>query len=287
MTSRISLDMGSPAAPAPTWQPSSSRQTQTDIIFLDTLQFTTSIGPTGDCWGRARSQPVHASVYLHLAPTFLDACGHSDDVLRSVDYGHLAKRIAAAIARRERDVPNRGLVYPSVRALVDDIAGAAFRLVDETTGAGSLSAVRVIVDLPKQILLASGFSVEITTPRLSGNSNSSSGSHHTGVPDTAEEGGEGHQPRLTADAPALVRIKDLDLPVLIGVNPPERLARQRVITNVTLFEMAPSSPSPRLPASLLSSASQFLTQRQGQERLSESIDYPAIVQSLVEVRRLL
>ncbi|KAG1830679.1 hypothetical protein DFJ58DRAFT_918330 [Suillus subalutaceus] len=35
---------------------------------------------------------------------------------------------------------------------------------------------------------------------------------------------------------ARVYVKDLAMPMLIGVNPPERLAKQKVITNITFYE---------------------------------------------------
>ena len=206
----------------------------TDIVFLDSIQLTTTVG--ADCWGKPKAQQVLASVYLHLKPSFLDACGTSDDVTDSVHYGHLAKAVSALVSEKTRS----GVHYSNVHALIEDVTRAAFELAGE-----SAVAVRVVVDLPKQILLASGFSVEVTTPRAA----------KAGI-------SEADNP---AAFPTIVRVKDLDLPVLIGVNPPERLARQRVITNITFSERLPSYTS-----------SAF-------DSLSEAIDYPKIVQHLYEV----
>ncbi|KAL4061740.1 Dihydroneopterin aldolase-domain-containing protein [Scleroderma yunnanense] len=213
----------------------------TDIVFLDSIQLTAAVGT--DCWGKSKPQLVLASVYLHLKPSFLDACGASDDVTDSVHYGHLAKAVSALVGEKARS----GVHYVGVHALIEDVTRAAFELAGE-----SADVVRVVVDLPKQILLASGFTVEVTTPRL-------------GAADTSETGGTGETARNLVTPPAIVRIKDLVLPVLIGVNPPERLARQRVITNITFFERHPHT-------SFASS----------EPRPSE-IDYSALAQRLYEL----
>lgn len=93
--------------------------------------------------------------------------------------------------------------YTNVRALVHEVTEKAFALAGETA-----DAVRVVVGLKKLILLAEDFEVEVVTP---------SGQN-------------------SLQQPAKVVIKSLILPVLIGVNPPERLAKQRVITNITFYE---------------------------------------------------
>ena len=213
----------------------------TDTVFVDSVQLTAAVST--DCWGRPKPQQVLASVYLHLNPFFLDACGTSDDVTDSVHYGHLAKAVSAVVDEKTRS----GVHYVGVHALIEDVTRVAFELAGE-----SADAVRVVVDLPKQILLASGFSVEVTTSKV-GESNAS-------IADKAGETASG-----LVGPPAIVRVKGLVLPVLIGVNPPERLARQRVITNIMFSERA-SYTSSVLPGL----------------RQSE-IDYPEIVQCLYQV----
>ncbi|KAI6106325.1 tetrahydrobiopterin biosynthesis enzymes-like protein [Pisolithus croceorrhizus] len=200
----------------------------TDVVFLDSIQFTTTIG--SDCWRRPKPQPVLTSVYLYLQSSFLDACGTSDDVKDSVHYGHLAKAVSAIVGERERTKKP----YAGVHALIQDVTQAAFELAGE-----SAVAVRVVIDLPKQILLASGFSVDVTTPRAKAD------------------------PAFT---PASICVKDLVLPVLIGVNPPERLTRQRVVTNITFYER---------PCTISESSS--ISQPQTSE-----VDYTTIVQLLYE-----
>ncbi|KAH7882671.1 Dihydroneopterin aldolase-domain-containing protein [Phlebopus sp. FC_14] len=170
--------------------------TATDIVFLTTIQLSASVGK--DCWDRARDQIVLTSIYLHLSPSFLNKAGESDDVQDSVHYGHLINAITSLVSARQE-------AYPDVRTLIEQVTEAAFSLAGDHA-----DAVRIVVELPKQILLADGFVVEVTTPK-------------------------GASSRLS---PAIVTVKDLVLPVLIGVNPPERLAKQRVITNITFYEKA-------------------------------------------------
>ncbi|KAG1751849.1 Dihydroneopterin aldolase-domain-containing protein [Suillus lakei] len=129
--------------------------------------------------------PVSITVHLHLKPSFLEISGQSDNVVDSIHYGHLTKAISALSAS-----------YADVTQKVFSLAGE------------HVDAVRVIVGLPKLILLANDFEVEVITPRGQ---------------DSLQQA-------------AKVSVKDLIMPVLIGVNPPERLAKQRVITNITFHE---------------------------------------------------
>ncbi|GLB44264.1 putative dihydroneopterin aldolase [Lyophyllum shimeji] len=165
---------------------------QTDVVFIDTLHLSTDVGL--DCWKRARAQPVEVSVYLHLQSSFLTAAGKSDDVLDSVHYGQLSKAISNRVA---------GSTFGGVENLVAAATDEAFALAGKAA-----TEVRVVVNLPKQILLAEGFIVDITTP-----------SDAPSSPSTRK-----------------VSVVNLILPVVIGVNPPERKAKQRVITNITFHE---------------------------------------------------
>ncbi|KAH7922277.1 tetrahydrobiopterin biosynthesis enzymes-like protein [Leucogyrophana mollusca] len=173
---------------------SDSTPANTDIVFVDTLQLSANIG--ADCWGRSRPQIVFISVFLHLHNSFLTQAGESDDVGDSVHYGHLTKSITEVV----NSTPDG---FPSVRHLINAVILAAYSL----TGAHNVAAVRVVANVPKLILLADGFSVDITLPQ-----------------------------DFVGTLPATVVVKDLVLAVIIGVNPPEREAKQRVITTITFFE---------------------------------------------------
>jgi len=205
----------------------SSAESDTDIVSLSALHSSATIGP--DHWHRTRPQPVQLSLHLHLVPFHLDASGRSDDVADSLHYGHLAK----AVERRVGARAEQG--YASARALLNDVTDAAFDFargaVGKDAGAdaagGVVHAVRVVLSLPKQILLAGGFEVELTTHASEW------------TPRSESESGSGAD--TSPKAGAIVRVVNLILPVLIGVNPPERLAKQRVVTDLTFFEAARTS----------------------------------------------
>ena len=165
-----------------------------DVVFVDSLQVSADVGY--DCWSKSRAQPIQISVYIHLREDFLTRAGKTDDVRDSVHYGYLAKAISTLFA--VRDTP-----FAGPEGIVEVVTEETFKLAGDAA-----AEVRVVVDLPKMILLATGFSVDVTTPA-------------------------GTRSR---DAPAKVFVKDLVLPTIIGVNPPEREAKQRVITNLVFFQ---------------------------------------------------
>ncbi|KAF8153862.1 Dihydroneopterin aldolase-domain-containing protein [Crassisporium funariophilum] len=177
----------------------------TDVVFVDSLQLSANIGP--DCWNRERAQPVDVSVYLHLQGPYLQAAGESDDVLDSIHYGHLTKVITTVVqSKSESDTPG----FEGPDALIKAVTAHAFELAGDAA-----AEVRVVLNIPKMILLATGFSIDVTTIR--------------GLPNDARK--------------KKVYIKDLILPVIIGVNPPEREAKQRVMVNIIFDEDTRLGPS--------------------------------------------
>ncbi|KAG2004916.1 hypothetical protein CC2G_003423 [Coprinopsis cinerea AmutBmut pab1-1] len=179
----------------------------TDVVFIDTLQTAANIG--ADCWGKARPQPLEISIYLHLQPTFLNKAGRSDDVVDSVHYGHLTKAVSNLIRVRsseQGDGGNDG--FEGVEGLANQIADEAFALAGDVA-----EAVRIVISAPKLVLLASNFVVDTLIPRTRQSSTRT------------------------------VSILGLTLPVIIGVNPPERLAKQNVVTDIIFYEN-PDSPVP-------------------------------------------
>ncbi|KAJ2916377.1 hypothetical protein MD484_g4025, partial [Candolleomyces efflorescens] len=176
--------------------------TTTDIVFIDTLHVSTTIGP--DCWGKTKPQLLHISVYLHLKSGFLRKSGESDDVLDSVHYGYLTKSISSLIDKQGG--------FEGIDGLVKGVAEEAFQLGGEV-----VEAVRVIVEAPKLVLLASNFKVDITVPSV---------------------GSKKEDARSKA-----VTVEGLMIPVIIGVNPPEREAKQRVVTDLVFYEKPATSLS--------------------------------------------
>jgi FolB domain-containing protein len=174
-----------------------------------------------DCWNKQRAQPVNISVYVNLQKLQLSAARQSDDIQNSIHYGHLSKAIT-------------GLVEKKLGSSFDDIDGLISAVTRETFALAEKKAteVRVEIEFPKLILLAGSFSVEVAT-------------------------------LLDVDVslmPRKVTVADLVLPVIIGVNPPERNAKQRVVTSIVFFEHPPGAQN--------------------------SLDYPGIVTRLSNVRFL-
>ena len=177
-----------------------------DVVFVESLHVSANIGP--DCWDRDRSQPIDISVFLHLKESYLDRAGTSDNVLDSIDYSHLTKKVSDFIkAKSESETPK--LSGPD--ELIQVVTELAFDLAGEAA-----AAVRVTVGAPKMILLATGFSVDISTIMKD-------------------------QPKSTIVASKRVLIKDLILPVIIGVNPAEKKSKQRVKVNLIFHENSSSA----------------------------------------------
>jgi dihydroneopterin aldolase len=183
-----------------------------DVVFVNSLQVSLNVGP--DCWSISGPQLAYISVYLHLLGSFLNRAGETDRIQESVDYAHLGSAIATLV--QEREAP-----FDGVDGIVEAITKEVFKLTGEVA-----MEVRVVVDLPKMILLASGFSAEVTTP--AGTS--------------------------SRDAPTKISVKDLILATIIGINPPEREAKQRVITNFVFYEK-PGARSPVDYAQIISKIS--------------------------------
>jgi dihydroneopterin aldolase len=155
-----------------------------------------------DCWDRNQIQPIDISVYLLLKESYLDRVGASDDLLDSIDYSTLSKQVSNYIKdKSESDKPS----FSGPDELIRAVSERAFDLAGEAA-----AAVRVTMGAPKLILLASGFSVDIITSS-------------------------------TVIASKRVLIKDLVLPVIIGVNPAERKAKQQVKVNLIFHENTTSS----------------------------------------------
>ena len=124
-----------------------------DVVFVESLHVSANIGP--DCWDRDRSQPMDISVYLHLKESYLDRAGASDNVLDSIDHSDLTKKVSNFLkAKSESESPN----FSGPDELIQAVTKLAFDLAKETA-----AAVRVTVGAPKMILLAAGFSVDIST----------------------------------------------------------------------------------------------------------------------------
>jgi FolB domain-containing protein len=84
------------------------------------------------------------------------------------------------------------------------VTARAFELAGEAA-----AGIRVVLGIPKMILLASGFTVDLVSEKI--------GSSFAGVSKK-------------------VSVQDIVVSVIIGVNPPEREEKQRVLVNVIFHE---------------------------------------------------
>ncbi|KAF8334461.1 hypothetical protein F5887DRAFT_991270 [Amanita rubescens] len=171
----------------------------TDIIFIDRLGLSANIGL--DTWGRRRPQPTFISVYLHLTPDgFLSRAGQSDNVKHTIDYGSLTKAVTRYVEQKEENG------FQSAEQVIDGVMNKAFELAG-----GNGKEVRVVLELPKLVPLAEGgIAVEMTRKA------------------TPQAGAAAWQKK--------VYVKDLSYSVIIGVNEPERLEKQRVVVNLEVYE---------------------------------------------------
>jgi len=177
----------------------SERLSTSDVVFVDTLRLSANIGP--DCWGHVRPQPIELTVYLHLKPSFLQTAGESDNVVDSVHYGHLTKAISTLIkSKSETDASG----FESTDDLIRAVTARAFELAGEAA-----MEIRVVLSIPKMILLANGFTVDVVAEKI--------GTSFAGISKK-------------------VSVEDIVVPVIIGVNPPEREQKQRVLVNITFHE---------------------------------------------------
>lgn len=210
-----------------------------DVIVLNNLHFTKKVGT--DHWGKQRPQPVSLSVYLYLAPSYLSTAGQSDNIKDTVNYGELAKSI---IARVNSDPEGFRNVYALVDAVTDPVMSVAQNF---------MLRVRVVVDLPKAILLArGGMTIEDGTSRLEsfdtpvevnggGPCSLLNDCEHSSLDPVPQHQHIIVQHRFRRDA-RTIYIRDLTLPVLIGVNEHERETRQLLSTHLTFYEIHEPHP---------------------------------------------
>jgi len=171
------------------------------------------IGP--DCWDRDRPQPVLLTVHVF---TSLVSAALSDDVTQTVHYGHLAS------ALYDLEHPNRQFV--SLLHLAEAAADVVLRNPDVP-----VTRVRIIAEAPKLLLLAKSLVADIIRPRQTV-------SEYNTVLGQAQASQDEHSP----SAPDTIRINALSVPIIIGVNPPERLFKQIVTTSVSFYLVTRSDP---------------------------------------------
>lgn len=198
------------------WQISTAAGEPHSTIKVRNLQAIVQVGR--DAWGRpGKTQPILISATISLREPFEKASAE-DSVNNSstVHYGILSKAILEAVESfptQDTDHSLRSLL----NHILDHLTGKGLDSPESTLGENNqshvlertaLKSLELKLMLPKASLIGSGVSLR-------------------GTVIYAESG--------LAEAYSLgVKLHELRIPTLIGVNPNERLAKQIVVTNVEL-----------------------------------------------------
>lgn len=193
------------------WQVRSTAGEPSAVICVRDLQSTTSFG--ADAWGRrGKEQPLLVSAELHLSEPFHAAASDdrvSDD---TVHYGILAKGIQSSLKRlagEQGDLPLRS----ALEHLLEDVtySGGSRDDVGATTIFRDSRRLRysgLTMTLPKASLRGEGISL----------------SHHMSWVDATRE----------CHWTDRLRLHNLRVPTLIGVNANEREAKQIVVADILI-----------------------------------------------------
>jgi dihydroneopterin aldolase len=157
-----------------------------------------------DAWGRAgKLQPVLISCSVYLREVFGEA-SEKDEVTggSTVHYGSLSNAILEAVA-----VFYGGSLRHIVERIRDSLVAEEDRNVEGLLTSKILNVLTITITLPKASLLGSGLSFTQSTTY------------------------DASSPKFTGVSYAL-KLQDLHIPTLIGVNANERLAKQMVVANV-------------------------------------------------------
>jgi dihydroneopterin aldolase len=207
------------------WQIAAAAGEPHSVIRVRNLQATAQVGR--DAWGRTgKVQPILISATISLREPF-DKASAEDSVNNksTVHYGILSKAILDSVETFPAE-----MIEGTLRGLLDHIlkyltgTGLAAAHFDSRGGnsphileRSALKALGLEVILPKASLIGGGVSLSVTTVyTTSGN----------------------------AEAYAMtLKLHELRIPTLIGVNPNERLAKQIVVMNIELDSWSIESDS--------------------------------------------
>ena len=190
------------------WELSQKLSEPHSIIRVQNLQTSLSIGR--DAWGReGKLQPVLLSIAVSLKKPFESASEEDAVTGSTIHYGVLSKAILKFCDRL--DVKSSPV---ALRRFLSSLSASLTGEDDErivTVGKDLFQYLELEVHLPKASLIGSGISLTLT-------------SLGRGI----------HQGDGLALNSCVLRIHNLRIPTLIGVNAVERLAKQIVIANVSL-----------------------------------------------------
>lgn len=184
------------------------------IIHVRNLSSRAVVGT--DAWGRRTEQPILISARVSLQEPF-ESAAKSDVVNKStVHYGMLSKAILKAVEHAAELYKGR---EARVDFVVDTIwhalTGESFARIKDSSDEGVLDtallqSLELTLMLPKGSLLGRGVS-------------------YTYQQGFVEQGGI-----VSTPSRQIMKIHDLQVPTLVGVNPNERLAKQVVVANIEI-----------------------------------------------------
>ncbi|EPE28017.1 Tetrahydrobiopterin biosynthesis enzymes-like protein [Glarea lozoyensis ATCC 20868] len=183
-------------------------------IHVRNLQTTLPIGT--DAWGRPnKNQPVLISCSVHLRDPFNTASEQDAVTESTVHYGTLSKTLLEACELFKPDLAGEKRLRAIVSVLQNYLFGNEDPFIRGISGMTEslltpeiMNVLTTKVHLPKASLLGSGVSLTLSTTYTS--------------------------TCLLENISSTLRIHDLRIPTLIGVNSNERLAKQMVVANVEL-----------------------------------------------------
>ncbi|EPE09179.1 hypothetical protein F503_06955 [Ophiostoma piceae UAMH 11346] len=194
-------------------------------IRVRNLQATLGAGAAQDAWGRnGRPQPCLMTAEVALASPF-PAAAVSDSVAQdTVHYGTLSKAMLKSVGKWQAEAAQPSTLGDVVNTLWVDLTGNTVTGEAATPSAGkavldvaATSRLTVSVLLPKASLVGDGVSLTATAVL---------GASAAAASDTGNA-----KPRPWATTLKLHRLR---VPVLVGVHPHERTAKQAVLTDVSL-----------------------------------------------------
>ncbi|KAL2886730.1 FolB domain protein [Ceratocystis lukuohia] len=205
-----------------------------------------------DAWGRTnKMQPVSISVAVSLRQPFQRATATDNMADDTVHYGQLSKAILAALAvvNQRQSSGNNGFDEPiTLRAVLDVIWAALTGTTIDGTSTETLvspflnldyiQALSVSVLFPKASLLGSGVSLTgmaVYKPEA-GKLKKQAESEAKAQVEKKEERTkkDDRQETLVQNFGVALKIHEMRVPTLIGLNDNERLGRQIVVTDVQI-----------------------------------------------------
>ena len=196
-------------------------------IRVRNLQATLGAGAAQDAWGRSgRPQPCLMSAEVALASPFPEAAVSDSVAQDTVHYGTLSKAMLKSVGQWQAEAAQPKTLGDVVNSLWVDLTGSTVTGEAATPSAGkavldvaATSRLTVAVLLPKASLVGDG--VSLTATAVLGAGAAAAAASETGNPT--------RKPWVTT-----LKLHRLRVPVLVGVHPHERTAKQAVWTDVSL-----------------------------------------------------